>query len=764
MIIQDADPLYLPIVGDNQLKILNRRVIELTYIVGKTTPTSSVSAWNFVDSSFLYTPPTGLTVTVDSVPVGIVSTEFKRRPLYAPLEERDLRILAQLYITVNRDINSGSTVSVTNPDKTLFPPAVVFSETKSSIRINPAIHVAQCGYESSMPKFASIGYYMGSGNELDVTYLTQSKFSIVDSVTKREKFTGSISLRKDVGYNYTPTPYQKVLQVDFTPFKASGSYQLLLPDLGCSLPFFIGDGVLLNLSRTMTLGFLNQRCGYNVKLPYSRHEHTECHKRPAYIPVPSSNFTTTWNMIADNSNDIKSPSDMLYPYIKTGSIDVSCGHHDAGDYSKYLISSGIIIHSLTFAVDNVNAGAYDNLGIPESGDGKSDVLQIAKWEADFVLKMQDLDGGFFTLCYPKDMSYELNSSLQGTNVGEEQCVWPKSVWATGIAVGALAELASSPTFKQQFGLAAVNTYLTASVKGWEFIMNSITKYGIDGAHQQIRNSPLDSKECISYAAASMFTATGNKIYHDKLLEWFDPNDPNTIKWSWMRLYQYYGCAIRNYAFAVKSGRRNVAELSSQYLMKCENQITASANDILKYSTSNAYGAALPLESKGYSGGTVGWFYVTEQCFDLVTGYLLNAKQEYINAGMLNVNYLGGCNPVNISTLSGFGLKRPRTFVSQYQLNDYRIMPPNGFIQGSISPGVPMLGNYTTPDGKNELSTLIFPQDYVNTSKYPFYDRFTDTWNTTDEWTVAPAIGKGLPFSLWLTNFTNKKSQPWNPSS
>ena len=44
----------------------------------------------------------------------------------------------------------------------------------------------------------------------------------------------------------------------------------------------------------------------------------------------------------------------------------------------------------------------DNLGIPESGDGISDVLQEAKWEADFLAKMQDTDGGFYFLVYPSE--------------------------------------------------------------------------------------------------------------------------------------------------------------------------------------------------------------------------------------------------------------------------------------------------------------------------------------------------------------------------
>ena len=32
--------------------------------------------------------------------------------------------------------------------------------------------------------------------------------------------------------------------------------------------------------------------------------------------------------------------------------------------------------------------------------------QIAKWEADFLAKMQDTDGGFYFLVYPRDSAYE----------------------------------------------------------------------------------------------------------------------------------------------------------------------------------------------------------------------------------------------------------------------------------------------------------------------------------------------------------------------
>ena len=82
----------------------------------------------------------------------------------------------------------------------------------------------------------------------------------------------------------------------------------------------------------------------------------------------------------------------LAPFVRQGSVDVSGGHYDAGDYSKYVTNSAALIGTLIFAVDHFpGVDAIDNLGLPESGDGVPDALQIAKWEVDFLLKMQDAD-------------------------------------------------------------------------------------------------------------------------------------------------------------------------------------------------------------------------------------------------------------------------------------------------------------------------------------------------------------------------------------
>src|SRR5438552_12083418 len=223
-------------------------------------------------------------------------------------------------------------------------------------------------------------------------------------------------------------------------------------------------------------------------MPYTRHTHGHCHTNLAEVPSPESTFPFTWSTVAQKSADfagsqaantpqLKDDASQLFPYVNKGKIDVSGGHHDAGDYSKYTINCAGLVHYLMFAVDSFRGvAALDNMGIPESGDGISDIMQEAKWESDFLAKMQDADGGFYFLVYPRDREYESNVL---PDQGDSQVVWPKNTSATACSVAALAQCASSPLFKKQYPTEAA-LYLEKAKLGWEFLTKPIAKYRTDG--------------------------------------------------------------------------------------------------------------------------------------------------------------------------------------------------------------------------------------------------------------------------------------------
>lgn len=739
-------PLYLPRNGDIELSILNRNTLEIEYCFQRTTNTST-TPWDML-SGGTFVPPS-LTVTIDGVVSPVTSYSFRRRPYYAPYKGgRDLRVGYWLYVVLANNIAEGQKVVVTDPTAKLF---TSLFQTRNQLRVTPLIHVNQVGYAPNYQKKAMVSYYLGSAGELDLSYL--SSFNLLDA-NNQVVFTGQLKPRLDVGYEYTPKPYQRVLEADFTSFSVPGVYKVQVPELGVSYAFTIHNEVFLSFARTFALGLLNQRCGFQVTKPYSRHQKNACHSALANIPTPSSSFPETWSMIASETNNtVINDTNLLYPFIKSGKINITGGHHDAGDYSRYCVNSAVFIHLITSGVDNAGLGTLDNLSLPESGNGLSDLLHIAKWEADFVFNMFDDDGGVFHLVYPKTRAYELDAGLQDSNFGDEQAVWIKTTIATAAVAGALAELGSSPLFRQQFGSVIADAYIAQAKKGWTFLMNAIAKYGFTGSFQQVRGGEADHTGALCYAAASLFTATGDTQYSSKLYSWLPDAANVPWQWGWRVMYGFYGCAVRNYAFGVQSGRRVAAEVDPTYLTNCRNQVIHAGENALRDSNNSAHGGSVTYENKNYAGSSFAWFFLSEPACDLVFANAITAKPEYVNAGISNFNNIVGCNPINVSSLSGLGQRRPRVFVSNYQLNDFRTMPPNGQLRASVSAGPTYLEGYKNPDNSNELTSLVFPNEYDLNGKYPPENRYIDQFQVQDEETLCQTHARGIVLSAWLAKLS-----------
>jgi hypothetical protein len=763
VVISDDEPLTLPLPGAHQFHVLAPDLLELTLITAKASDPARAEHWDFADAKGRprLPGPQEFLVMVNGSSNEVKLVGYKRRVLYAPLKQRDLRIGNYLYLKLGAPIPENSAVEVRNPSGKLWSGDMHFMLKATPLRWSPAIHINQVGYLPSGSKTAMIGYYLGSLGEMDPP---TSPFQIIEVGTGKSVFEDRLTVRNDKGFS----AYQNVMEADFSRLKQPGEYLLAVPGLGASYPFFIDNGVAGVFARTYALGIYHQRCGTANELPYTRFTHGPCHFAPAEVPDMSNKFKVVNYVLEKETEDakenlrhtapqLKNVAGSLYPFVNKGPVDVRGGHHDAGDYSKYTDNSATFIHLLVFAADNFpGAAELDNLGLPESGDGKSDLLQEAKWEADFLAKMQDADGGFYFLVYPRDRRYEDNVT---PDHGDPQVVFPKTTSVTAAATAALAQCASSPKFKQQFPEAAA-MYLDKAKKGWAFLDRAMAKYGKDGAYQKITHYGNDfmHDDELAWAACEMFLATGDPVYQKRLDEWLNPADAGERRWGWWRMFEAYGHAIRSYAFGARSGRVKREQLQPQLLDQCEAEIVADGEDQLRRADESAYGTSFPLETK--KTGTAGWYFSSDAAFDIAVAYqldypIMNDPRPKLLAALLsNLNYEAGCNPVNVSYLTGVGWKRQRDIVNQYAQNDNRVLPPSGIPIGNIQGGFGWLDLY----GK-ELGALTFPPDDDPEAPYPFYDRWGDSFNLTQEF-VTINQARALAYLAWLMAQTPLKDQKW----
>jgi len=740
----DIHSLSLPAVGDTTLRVLSPSILEFTRISADAKGPPEVPAFQ---------------VAVAGQPARIAAVGSKRRVIYAPLARRDLRIATQFYIRLADAIDPLGAAQIIE----VREPAGAATASCDPNRYSPAIHVNQEGYVPSLPKKAMVGYYLGNMGEMDIP--AASGFALVDALTGKPVYTGALTPRRDAGYRTTPTPYQRVLEADFGDFATPGEYRLVVPGLGSSLPFLIDNGIAMAFARTYALGLYEQRCGAGNGLPYTRFAHGVCHVAMAQVPEQSDpRFAFTWATIAgyagapgqDNPPQVAaaltSEASQLYPFERKGPVDVSGGHHDAGDYSKYTINSAELIHYLVFAADSVpGVAALDNLGIPESGDDISDVLQEAKWEADYIAKLQDTDGGFYFLVYPRDREYESNVL---PDRGDPQVVWPKNTSATAAAVAALAQCASSPQFRRSYPDAAAQ-YLRQARLGWKFLSDAIARFGKAGAYQKITfyGDRYTHDDELAWAACELFLATGDEAFQRKLLEWFpDPSDRATFRWGWWRMSESWGNAIRSYAFAARSGRLPAGALDARYLRLCEEQVVAAGDDALGWSAANAYATPFPLATKAVNGA--GWYFSVDQASDMAVAFLLDPKPAYVDALVGAMNYEGGCNPVNVTYLTGLGTRRQREVVSQYAQNDRRVLPPSGIPIGNIQAAFQYMPKYGS-----DLREATYPDDNAASGPYPFYDRWSDAYNVTTEY-IAVNQARSLMVAAFLAGRSPGSGQKW----
>jgi len=768
-----GNPLALQEIGQHSLKILSPTVLELTLVTGQQKSAESshkggffsslfgggggggstdLQEWNFDDEGKI-PGPASFQVSAGGKTISVQRVGFRRRVLYAPIKKFDLRVGNSLLLELAGPIPSGAQVTVTNPDQKIWKPVREFKATMEEGRWSPAIHVNQMGYAPGLPKSAMIGYYLGSLGEMSLP--SEAGFDLVDASTGKAVFHGKLPRRPDSGYTFTC--YQEVCEADFSEFKTPGTYFVSVPGLGRSFPFVIDDGIPAAFARAYALGFYHQRCGGEDAMPFTRFTHKACHMAPAAIPTMQFKTVNYFlSKLAEENKDQRAPplkdvDSSLFPFVNQGTVDVSGGHHDAGDYSKYTINSAQLIHFLVFAADAFpGVVELDNLGIPESGDGKSDILQEAKWEADFLAKMQDADGGFYFLVYPRERKYE-NDVLP--DHGDPQLVAPKNTSATAAAVAALAQAATSPAFKKQFPAESA-LYLEKAKKGWAFLEKGWAKYGRDRCYQKLTHygDVFDDQDEIAWAAVEIYLATGDEKVHQKLVEEFNPSDKKTWRWGWWSLFEGFGCAARSYGFAEKTGRVPPGKLNPALLNACNVELLARAHDCARDERNSAYGVSFPTPSKRFKNG--GWFFPNDFGFDITVGYQLDPRPEFVEAVINNLNYEAGCNPVNVTFLTGMGTKRQREIVHQYAQNDGRVLPPSGIPLGSIQSGFAYVDPY-----KTMLKQLSFPSDDDPRNPYPFYDRWADTFNVQTEFTVQD-LSRGLAcLAFWMAQ-SPIKTQPW----
>lgn len=423
----------------------------------------------------------------------------------------------------------------------------------------------------------------------------ESKFSVVNADTNQVVYTGDLS----DGINNTSAGETNKTG-DFSSVTQPGKYYITCGNLDNSYTFEISDSVYSNLLDDSVRMLYLQRCGEAVT--DSDFGHPTCHTGMATV------------------------------YGTNDKINVSGGWHDAGDYGRYIVPAAKTIADLLYAYE-ANPELYgDNIGIPQSGNGTPDILDEARYELEWMMKMQRADGAVYhkVTCenFPGYVSPEKETA--------PLIVTPVSTTATA---DFCASMALAYEFYKDIDVNFANDCLERAERAWSFLEANpdlIFKNPEDittGDYGDI--SDRDERY---WAAAQLYRATGNSKYETALSEMY------VLKGlDWSTVGDYGNLAILT--------AKNISKDSAIYT-NAKDTIISQADSFVRISSNSPYGVALTKFNWGSN------MTVANAGIILGAAYKATGDSSYLDAANAQLNYLLGTNPVGECFFTGYGTVSP----------------------------------------------------------------------------------------------------------
>ncbi len=411
----------------------------------------------------------------------------------------------------------------------------------------------------------------------------------------------------------------QVQAADFSSFHKAGRYYLEIPGLGRSWSFTISKNVFEHTYYLAMRGFYGQRCGTAVDMgpEFPGYSHPACHLHGEFHPSSGAK----------------------------GTRDNIGGWHDAGDYGRYMVNSGISTGTLLWAWEIYGAKLKKiSLRIPETGNGTPDILNEARWNLEWMLKMQDDDGGVW--------HKQTSESFSGF-VSPEDDILPSEVIGTGAApyksTCATADLAAvgaiaARVFKRYDAKFAART-LDASRRAWAWIVKypNVTFKNPPG----VNTGEYDDTNCKDerlWAAAELGRTTGEAAFSDFFLKNYAEflstlDSPPAENWN-----QLAPMALWTYALSRRKG------LDAATLAAIRQRTIAAAHAVVDRTSASPY--RISMQSKDYVWGSNGVAASYGLCLLIANAF--SPDVGFVDAARDNLHYLLGRNTFSLSWVTQVG--------------------------------------------------------------------------------------------------------------
>ncbi len=415
----------------------------------------------------------------------------------------------------------------------------------------------------------------------------------------------------------------------------------------------------------------------------------------------TSGDSTSLARAAGHSNDTaRIPTDWDDLNSNGGTQDVTGGWYDAGDHGKYVVNGGISLwmmqNQYEHAKQKGDTSAYEDgtMSIPENNNGYPDLLDEARWEMEWMLKMIVQDGEY------ADMAYHKVHDIKWTALGMTP------------ADDTLERILKPPTTCATLNLAACAAQAS---RLWRDLDSDFSKQCLDAAEaayaaakkhpdlyapidQSIGGGPYgddDATDEFYWAAAELYLTTGDSSYQKdmKASDWY-LDVPTTLKGG----ESVDTVASFDWGHTAALGSISLSLYPDQLgkdAEKLSDAFSEAADTYLQLEDKQGYGqpyAASTISSSDSDNGYV-WgsnSFVIDNAIILAYAYDLTDNTDYLNGAATAMDYLLGRNPVDYSYVTGYGthaVQYPHHRFWAHQLSESFPMAPSGVLVGGPNSGM-----------------------------------------------------------------------------
>ncbi len=409
---------------------------------------------------------------------------------------------------------------------------------------------------------------------------------------------------------------------DFSAIKNQGMYKILAGDVS-SASFFVGENAFDKLMKDVCKCFYYLRCGHGLDKKYAgKYYHEPCHVSKATV----------------YGEDVPA-------------VDVCGGWHDAGDFGRYSTAGAVAVAHLLYAVRFFPKLLEVEFDIPKVSCEKGllpDILAEVKVELDFLMKMQREDGSV----WHKVTTFSHAPFIMPEDDKEELFLFNVSSLATAdiAAVFALANTVYGAYDKEYAKLL-----LERSLKAYKWLESNNDAVLFKNAEGSNTGEYPENEDNSNrfWAAAALFEATGEKKYYQDALkqkpfiEAYDKGDA---------FKEYTGNIFTCFGWADVAGLGALSlilkdEVSELYEF-VKQALIEEANRLVKNSSENGFGLCMKKENFIWGSN----MELLKYLMVLTVANKLEPKAEFVNTLTAGLNYLLGCNSMDVSYVTGNGEK------------------------------------------------------------------------------------------------------------